>query len=365
MSETNPAAAGRPALLSRLATAVVYAVTGKGPNWFGPGEPIAPQAPPAIAGRQLDYAPATNQQAAPRADEEISASQLRALAENCDVMALVIQTRKDQLSAQRWQFQMKDKTAYGTPDPRLQILSDFFQSPDREHSWSEWLSAIIDDLLVIDAATVFPRRTMGGDVYGFEFVDGGTIKRVIDDFGRTPLPPMPAYQQVLHGLPAVNYTRDELLYLPRNLRTYKLYGRSPVQQVAMTVNIALRRQMHQLEYYTAGTVPDALAGVPDSWSPEQIGDYQRYWDELLTDDQAARRRIRFVPGAAAKAFVQTKEAALKDDFDEWLARIVCYAFSVSPQWAVKQMNRSTGETGQAMANAEGLLPLQVVPQIVV
>jgi hypothetical protein len=29
-------------------------------------------------------------------------------------------------------------------------------------------------------------------------------------------------------------------------------------------------------------------------------------------------------------------------FDEWLARIVCYAFSVSHQAFVKQSNRSTG-----------------------
>jgi hypothetical protein len=25
----------------------------------------------------------------------------------------------------------------------------------------------------------------------------------------------------------------------------------------------------------------------------------------------------------------------KDDFDEWLARIICVAFSVPPQWAAK------------------------------
>ena len=327
MSEST----AKPALLTRLASAVVYAVTGKTPGWFGPGEPMRPQAPAEVAGRQTDYAPSTNLQQRARADEDITAAQLRNLAENCDVMRLVIQTRKDQLTAQKWQFQMVDKTARKRPDPRLQMLTDFFNSPDKEHSWEEWIGALVDDLLVIDAATVFPRRT--------------------------PLPPAPAYQQILHGLSAVNYSRDELLYMPRNLRTYKLYGMSPVQQVAMTVNIALRRAMHQLEYYTSGTVPDALAGVPESWTPEQIGDYQRYFDELLTDDLAARRRIRFVPSAAAKAFVQTKEAALKDDFDEWLARIVCYAFSVSPQWAVKQMNRATGETAEGMANKEGLQPL--------
>ena len=36
-----------------------------------------------------------------------------------------------------------------------------------------------------------------------------TIKRVLDDHGRTPMPPAPAYQQVLKGMPAIDYTRDE------------------------------------------------------------------------------------------------------------------------------------------------------------
>ena len=54
--------------------------------------------------------------------------------------------------------------------------------------------------------------------------------------------------------------------------------------------------------------------------------------------------------------MQTKEPAHKDDFDEWLARIICYAFSVPPQWAVKLMNRATADNQSAQAEEEGLEP---------
>ncbi len=64
-----------------------------------------------------------------------------------------------------------------------------------------------------------------------------------------------------------------------------------------------------------------------------------------------------MPATISKSFVQTKEAALKDAYDEWLARIVCYAFSVPSQWAVAQMNRATAETAQQEADDEGLAPL--------
>ncbi|RBP15891.1 hypothetical protein DFR50_107161 [Roseiarcus fermentans] len=47
---------------------------------------------------------------------------------------------------------------------------------------------------------------------------------------------------MLHGVPAADFSADELLYLPRNARTHRLYGMSPVEQVALTVNIALRSE---------------------------------------------------------------------------------------------------------------------------
>jgi hypothetical protein len=64
-----------------------------------------------------------------------------------------------------------------------------------------------------------------------------------------------------------------------------------------------------------------------------------------------------VPGGVAKTFIQTKEPELKNPFDEWLARIVCYAFSVSHQAFVNQTNRSTGETQKEMADPAASVPL--------
>jgi phage portal protein BeeE len=130
----------------------------------------------------------------------------------------------------------------------------------------------------------------------------------------------PAYQQVLKGLPAVDYSARDIIYRPRNVRAHRVYGFSPVQQVLMTVNIALRRQLRQLDYFTEGSIPDALIGVPQSRTPDQIRQFQDYWDTEFSGDLAKRRRAKFVPGESAAKVVQTKEPQHKDDFDEWLAR---------------------------------------------
>ncbi|HEX3973088.1 MAG TPA: hypothetical protein VHX19_17300, partial [Stellaceae bacterium] len=50
---------------------------------------------------------------------------------------------------------------------------------------------------------------------------------------------------------------------------------------------------------------------------------------------------------------------MKDAFDEWLARIVCYVFSVPPSAFTGQVNRATADTAQDVALSEGMAPLQL------
>ncbi|UEM18667.1 phage portal protein [Skermanella mucosa] len=56
-------------------------------------------------------------------------------------------------------------------------------------------------------------------------------------------------------------------------------------------------------------------------------------------------------------FKQTREPMLTDTFDEWLARVVCYAFSVPPLPFIQQQIRATAESAKEAALSEGLAPL--------
>ncbi len=345
---------------------------GGGADWFGPLDPLRPIAPPEVAGRRFDFPPGYNLVTRPRAYEPLGFAELRGFADAYDLLRLVIETRKDQMERQRWRIRPRDpklkrKSATIAADmsARITALESFFARPDGVTRWKTWLRSLLEDMFVIDAATLYCQRTRSGQLCALQQLDGATIKRVIDDWGRTPQPyadaggaavvPV-AYQQVLKGLPAVNYAARDIIYRPRNVRAHRVYGYSPVQQVLMTVNIALRRQLWQLDYYSEGSVPDALIGVPNSWTPDQIRQFQDYWDTEFSGDLARRRRAKFVPGDTAAKVHQTKEPEQKNDFDEWLARIVCYAFSVPPQWAVKLMNRATADNQSAQAEDEGLAP---------
>ena len=322
-------------------------------EWMGPQRPIEPVTPPEVAGRQFDYPVGFNINIKPRTAEPVTFEQLRALADNLDILRLVIETRKDLVCALEWEIVPKDKSK--EPDSRCEKIQEVLQLPDREHTWQEWLRMLLEDLFVLDAPCVYPRLTKGGQLYSLDPIDGATITRKIDQTGRTPVPPQVAYQQVLKGVPAGDFTRDELIYRPRNLRTNRIYGYSPVEQIIMTVNIALRRQINQLQFYTEGSTPDLIMTVPMDWTVDQVDRFQLWWNEQLSGNTAQRRKTRFVPGGVAA--INAKEGLLKDEYDEWLSRIITYAFSVPNQQFIKQMNRSTAETAQDQAVSEGLLPM--------
>jgi hypothetical protein len=76
----------------------------------------------------------------------------------------------------------------------------------------------------------------------------------------------------------------------------------------------------------------------------------------MAGDLEARRKMRFVPGDI-KPLPLRPETSLFDQFDEWIARVVCYCFSLPPSAFVKQVNRATAETAQEAALEEGLSPL--------
>lgn len=350
-------------------------IRGTGADWFGPLNPMPPTAPPEVAGRQWDFLSGYNLGLTPRQYEPVSFAMLRAMAESWDILRSIIETRKDQVSRINWRIKFrdakKDKTASGpgvsTPtSPKIKAATEFFERPDGQNAWPDWLRIILEDMFVIDAPALYMNRTRSGQLAYLMPVDGATIVPKIDDWGRTPLPyrsitgeqivPV-AYQQVLKGLPAVDYSVNDLIYRPRNRRSNRAYGYGPVEQIVTTVNIALNRQLFLLDYYTKGNIPDAFCAVPPEWRPEQIKQFQDNWDAMFSGDLAARRTMKFVPAGVGKGLVQTKEPDLKNEFDEWLTRIACYAFSVSPQGFTKQMNRASAQTQKQTAEEEGLAPI--------
>jgi Phage portal protein/Phage Mu protein F like protein len=341
-------------------------------GFFGPLLPLQEQTPETTDLRSVDYPAGANLNYLPRGSEDVTFSQLRNLADAYFLVRAVIETRKDQVRKLTWRLAKKLKNGDAPQksrrdsesDPVVQKLTNFLKFPDGFNDWETWICMLLEDLFVIDAATLAVDRTKGGEILGLRPVDGATIHPLYSPAGVRPMPPERAYQQIIKGMVNKNITIDNLLYMPRNVRVNKLYGFSPVEQIILIVNLGIRRALHQIAHYTTGNIPDALCMVPAEWDTEQIKQFQSYFDAALSGNLAARRKITFIPGGggkdSGKANLEfTKPLQLKDEMDEFLARIICFTFSLPPTAFIKQQNRSNSQQQQKTALEEGLEPIKV------
>jgi hypothetical protein len=342
--------------------------------WFGPLQPVRPTAPADYRPRQFGYLPGANIIWQPKGeDSAVGFPTLRALADSWDLLRLVIETRKKQISRVPWEIRVKakpgekvgDQKKRAGADKTLQQLNAFFRKPDGFHSFAQWIKMLAEDMLVIDAMTVYFQRDTDGKIAQLVPLAGDTINRMMTDQGVTPPPPSVAYQQVVYGTPACGFTTDDLLYYMANERTWKRYGYSPVEQILITISIGLRRQEFQLQYYTSGNIPEAMCFLPSDLPIDRVKEIQDWFDSVLAGDLGKRRRLTFLPGYgtgdnAKPNVIFPKEPLLKDEMDGWLAQVVCYAFGVSHQGLMKMMNRASAEESNDASESEGLEPDLIV-----
>jgi len=342
-----------PGFLQRIGAGMSLMVTGQVPVWFGPNDPLQPVAPPEVEGRRFDYPVGVNLQYMPRHEQSesgVTFEQLRRISDpalgGLDLCRLAIETLKDKLSAQKWSITGEDGKDGGDKAKKVTRL---LRRPDGILTYSVWARQLWEDMLVIDAPCVFIERKIP------EIVDGAGIKLLSDGNGRRPLAPMPSYQQVLKGMPAVDYTTDQMIYFPRNLRSNKFYGMSPVEQLINILTLALKRQLSLNAVYTAGNVPDYLLGVPETWNADQIRRAQEGLDAMLSGSIEGKRKLHLIPDVNP---IRLGDPTLHEGFDEWLARIICWCFSLPPTALVRQVNRATAEVAQSASQLEGLEPIK-------
>lgn len=324
-------------------------------GYLGPSSPIAPRQPDGSEPRSFQYPPAYNIQVQPRIGEAVPFDILRAMAESSDYVRIAINHRKDQVRGIGWSITAINTEEAEAREEEVEAAREFWKSPDRDLDFSSWIDMVLEDVLVVDALTLFRRRTYGGEMFALEQVDGTTLKPLVDYNGRTPRPPLPAYQQYLYGRPDSQFTTDEMLYRPMRRRRQTPYGFSPVEAVLLKINMAMRRDMHTLVYFTEGNMPEAFLNLPKEWTQRQIKEFQDFFDQMQANVVARRRRIHMVP--AESKYQEIKPFQFSREIDEWLAWIVAVAFGVSPMIFAKELPRANAEEEGNIQGDVGLQPL--------
>ncbi|HUX71715.1 MAG TPA: phage portal protein, partial [Cellulomonadaceae bacterium] len=136
------------------------------------------------------------------------------------------------------------------------------------------------------------------------------------------------------------------------------YGFAPLEAVLLTANTDLRFQMHFLNWFTEGTVPEGFATLPESLStPDLIDEVQEKFDAILYGDDSKKHQLRFVPFGTTFTFPADK--SFDEKFPMYLMRKVAAAYHVTPNdlGFTDDVNRSTSESQVDVQFRVGTLPL--------
>jgi hypothetical protein len=329
---------------------------------FSPGTPIGPYDGYDRQTRQFNFTTGYNISTRPRLHERVSFETLTGLVESYDIAQLAIWHRIDSIRSLDWKLVAREGYE-GDVSDAVGIGMAALRRPDRINSFETWLGKWLYDILAYDAGCLYRLRNRAGRCVGLAPVDGRTIAPLLDYWGNSPTATSPggpepeAYVQYINGLPWNWLTRSDLIYEPFRSVTNSPYGRAPLESIILNANTDLRFQVYFLQRFTEGNLPAAFASSPDTWSPDQIEQFQNYWDSFMYSDQSRKHQIRWMPGGSKIAWSNEKD--FSDQFSMFMLRKSLAAYHVVPldMGFTEDVNRSSGESQADVQHRIGDLPL--------
>ena len=254
-----------------------------------------------------------------------------------DPQALVDQKARQGRSARATERDLRERNA-----GEIGRLKAWWKHPDRrnDQTFDDWLMVALEEHFVLDALTIFPRMTLGGELHSLTIIAGDTIKPLLDHEGCIPQPPNPAYQQILHGFPRGEFTatadaddeydRDTLIYRPRYRRANSPYGLSNTEQAIVNADLYMKRIEWIRSEYTAGVIPEMFIEVDVAMTPDQLIAYERIFNDMLTGQTEERHRAKIMPQGFTPKQLQNFEERYRPDYDLHLIRLIGNDFDVMP-----------------------------------
>lgn len=277
-----------------------------------------------------------------------------------------INYRKSQITQLGWDITtIQDDTKAGEEKAKegvIKEVKDFFNHiSDSGTSLRQFLSVLVEDILVLDAAALYKHKTRGGDILRYLPIDASTIRLLVNEDGTKPQPPDFAFEQVIKGKVEAELTTDELIYRMMNPRTNTPYGLSPLESLIVTVTTALKTSSYNLSYLTEGNTPEGLVTLPKDIAAnlDKVKEFQTFWDSLIAGDPKMQRRMRFLPEGSTFLPTKKSEDMSFERFEKWLLQCTCSVFGVPPQdiGFTYDVNKATGEVQDEKGKERGLYPL--------
>ena len=311
---------------------------------FAPGKPLVPYYGYDRQPRRYNYLVGHNISTAVR-DGRIPFATLRQVIDGYDIASTCIRATINDLRSMPLEFRPVEDHMTDAASA-IEEAKKFLRRPDGVKPFVTWFAEWARDVFSYDAGCLWRQRDAKGRVKRLKVVNGATIMPIIDYYGEVPEPPAPAFQQVIEGMPWIDFSRDDMIYLPQWPMSDSVYGQPAIETVLVNANTDVRLQMFFLGFFTEGTVPEMLLEAPaDMSSSDDLAELQETWDDWYANNTSGRHGGRWIPNGS-KPFPYKQIHQMDPKIAEYVMRRTCAAFGRTPQdlGILDNVNRATSDT---------------------
>jgi len=217
----------------------------------------------------------------------------------------------DEMSAIKWDIVPKEGIELTKKvQQRIDHVKSFFENPNsNKESFEEIRRKYIRDILEVDAGVINKIFNRKGEMVEIVARDGATFTKNPDIYGMMTgrddiimdqiamtnkeanlMEPgwinaadareKAAYFQYgwITGARPVPFGKKEIVWFERNPRTDSIYGRSPVEILANTIQTLIYAIEHNLEYFNDNSIPKGIIGLEGS-DTDELKAFKDQWTE--------------------------------------------------------------------------------------
>lgn len=278
----------------------------------------------------------------------------------------------------------KDHELSETEQESINLLNGFFANCGwesnprtrkvlRRDNFSQFMQKSVRDSMVMDSAPIETelKRDAALGIDGFYAVDGATIRLCSEDGYRGDDEIFAL--QVVQGRIRTAYTREQLIYEPRNPNSDVLCGGYGIAEVELMIKLVtgfLNAMTYNQKGFDENAIPKGLLHLTGNYSDADLAAFKRYWNSM----------VKGVNNAFSLPVLVSKDQESKASFErfgvdntdiafaKWmtfLTSVICAIWGFSPEelnfesFSSGRAPLSGSDTAEKLADAreKGLVPM--------
>ena len=262
-----------------------------------------------------------------------------------------IDIRKGQLEIAEWDL-VPFSSEMPAPDKGLiQEIRARLESPNPgDVSFGSFISAVAEDLMVLDAGCVEKERQFNGEIAHLWPTDGAPIK--VDRFWSGD-PAAPRYYYVPQPNIEVPLLNTDLIYMMIHRRAQMPIGIPYLETLKGAIDAELNGSLVNARQVLQAA-PDGILDMGENARPEQVTSFRSYFEQEL----AGQGALGFWGGTKGAKFIKFRGTNQEMQFLDWLryeVSKIAVVFQLSPQDLAQMhdINRSQGEVQQENSDDRG------------